>query len=142
MDILYKVTKELDFEQMVDILYETKCLRHPKKRKIYKAAIEKAFQNSQFVVSAWHGTELAGFARVLTDESLYASIWNFMVSPKYQKKGIGKQLINKCLEKYPKLNFFLFAGDNSADFYRKMGFEIHPHGMNLKKGPDVCVIYN
>jgi len=142
MKILLKEAKDLDYEKVVDIFYEVKFLKHPEKREAYKEVIEKAFRHSQLVVSAWDNDELVGFVRVLTDEALFATIWNMMIKPSHQKRGIGKMLIQKCLEVYPNLHFFLFSGEQCVDFYKKMGFDTHHYGMYLKDGMKRCVIYN
>lgn len=94
------------------------------------------------MVSAWKNNKLIGFCRVLTDNSLFASIWNLIVASKYQKKGIGKRLVHKCFEKYPKVHFFVIADSETYHFYEKLGFKLHPHGMYLEKGKKVSAIYN
>jgi ribosomal protein S18 acetylase RimI-like enzyme len=88
------------------------------------------------------GNDLVGFVRVLTDETLFATVWNMIVKPEYQKHGIGKMLMDKCLEKYPTVHFFLMADDDVVGFYEKSGFKLHKYGMYLEKGRKVCVIYN
>lgn len=142
MNITYTETKDLDYERVVDIFYSVKFLRHPEKRNLYKDSIEKAFKNSQYVVAAYDEDKLIGFVRVLTDESLFATIWNLIVTPEYQIKGIGRTLIQKCLDKYPNLHFFTFADQEVRKFYEKLGFKLHTDGMYLEKGKKVCVIYN
>lgn len=141
MKIELKDTKDLDYEKVIDIFYEVNFLRHPQKRNAYKKAIEKAFRNSQYVVSAWDENKLIGFTRVLCDKSIFGTIWNFMIKPDYQRKGIGKMLLKKCLDKYPDLHFFLFSAVDSVDFYKKNGFAVHGHGMYLEDGFDRCIIY-
>lgn len=141
MSLIFKSTKDLDYEKVVDIFYEVEFLKYPEKRTTYKTAIEKAFRNSQLVISAWDSDTLMGFARVLTDDSLFAMIWNLIVKPDYQNNGIGKKLIQKCLDSYPNFHFFLFSGGKSADFFKKKGFDIHQYGMYLKDGINRCVIY-
>jgi len=142
MQITYKETKDLDYEKVVDIFYEVKFLKHPEKRETYKKAIKEAFINSQYVVSAWNSNKLIGFARVITDKFLFATIWNMLIKPEYHTKGIGKQLIQKCLNRFPKCHFFLFASEKVVDFYQKNGFDIHRFGMYLKDGIKKCAIYN
>jgi len=142
MQISFKETKDLDYEKVVDIFYEVKFLKHPEKKEIYQKAIKKAFINSQYVVSAWEGNQIIGFARVITDKALFATIWSLMIKPGYQKKGIGTQLIKKCLDKYPKCHFFLFSCKKVVNFYQKVGFNTHEFGMYLKDGPKRCVTYN
>jgi len=142
MKISFKQTKNLDFNKVVDIFFEVGFLKHQNKRDTYKRAIKKAFLNSQFVVSAWIGNELVGFTRVVTDKSLFATICNLLVKNKYQKKGIGKELVKRCLDKYPQLHLFIVADKKVVGFYQKLGFKIHPYGMYLEKGKKACVIYN
>jgi ribosomal protein S18 acetylase RimI-like enzyme len=141
MNVTLKETKDLDFDRVVDLFYEVHFLSSPEKRGIYTSAIKQAFLNSQYVVGAYVNDKLVGFVRVLTDESLFATIWNMIVDPKYQNMGIGEKLISKCLSHYPNLHFFLFADDDTQGFYEKTGFTLHKHGMFLEKGREVCVIY-
>jgi ribosomal protein S18 acetylase RimI-like enzyme len=141
MNLTFKETKDLNYEKVIDIFYEVNFLKYPEKRNKYKKAIEKAFRNSQFVVSVWDSNELVGFARVITDKSLFATIWNLIVKPDYQRKRIGTMIIKKCLNKYPDLHFFLFSGKDSVDFYKKTGFDTHRFGMYLKEGLERCIIY-
>ncbi|MFC1647187.1 GNAT family N-acetyltransferase [Patescibacteria group bacterium] len=142
MNLIFKETNDLDYDAVVDIFFEVGFLKNKDKKLVYKRAIEKAFRNSQYVISIWNGVEMIGFARVLTDKSLFATIWNMIVVPRYQKKGIGKKLLKKCLDKYPGLHHFLIADHDVVEFYKKMGFNLHPHGMFLEKGKKVCIIYN
>jgi ribosomal protein S18 acetylase RimI-like enzyme len=142
MKISFKQTKSLDFDKVIDIFFEAGFLKHQNKREIYKKAIKKAFLNSDYVVSAWDKEKLIGFSRIITDKSLFAPIWNLIVKPEYQGKGIRKSLMQKCLNKYPKLHFFIIADKKVVKFYEKLGFKLHPYGMYLEKGKQVCVIYN
>jgi len=138
----FKESKDLDYEKVVDLFYEVGFLNNHLKRQKYKTAIESAFKNSQYVVSVWDKDNLVGFARVITDKSLFATIWNMIVTPEYQGRGLGKNLLEKCLDQYPKLHFFLIADKHVASFYQKLGFKHCPHGMYLEKGKRVCAIYN
>jgi len=142
MEISYSETKDLDYEKVIDIFFSVGFLKNPDKRLIYRQAIEKAFHNSQYVVSVYDKKMLIGFARIITDEVLFATIWNMVVMPKYQKQGIGKKILDKCLNQYPNLHFFLIADDEVVGFYEKSGFKLHKYGMYLEKGRQVCVIYN
>src|SRR4051812_31567064 len=41
--------------------------------------------------------DLVGLARVLDDGALYASVWDVIVRPEYQRQGIGRALIAEVL---------------------------------------------
>lgn len=138
----FKQTKNLPYDKVVDIFFSVGFLKHQSKRKEYRKAIETAFQNSQFVMSVWDDDVLVGFVRVVTDEALFSTIWNLIVHPKYQNRGLGKQLIQKCLEKYPDFYTFLIADEELVNFYNKLGFKVHQYGMYSEEGKKKCVIYN
>ena len=141
-NLFFKETKDLDYDQLVELFFAVHFLRFPEKRADYRTAIEKAFRNSQYVISVYDKAKLVGVARLLTDEVLFATVWNMIIKPEYQKHGIGKQILEKCLSKYPNLHFFLIADDDVVGFYEKTGFKLHKYGMYLEKGRKVCIVYN
>ncbi len=110
--------------------------------KDYKASagdLERANQNSWLVVSAYDGNKLVGFGRVVTDFVLHAMIFDLIVLPDYQGRGIGtkilSRLVNKCLKQGIR-DIQLFCAKGKKVFYEKNGFEIRTTdapGMQLKK---------
>lgn len=46
------------------------------------------FINSTLVVSAWHEERLVGVVRVLSDKIIRSIIYDLVVDPEYQSKGI------------------------------------------------------
>ena len=57
--------------------------------------------NSTLVVSAWDGDRLIGAVRVLSDTMFRSIIYDLMVLPEYQNRGIGKELVRRCIEHFP-----------------------------------------
>lgn len=110
--------------------------------KDYKASVddlERANRNSWLVVSAYDGSKLVGFGRVVTDFVLHAMIFDMIVLPDYQGRGIGtkilSRLVNKCL-RHDIRDIQLFCAKGQKTFYEKNGFEIRADdapGMQLKK---------
>jgi ribosomal protein S18 acetylase RimI-like enzyme len=141
MSIKLKNGSKLDYDQVVEIFFSNGFLQFKDKRDEYKKSIITAFSNSQFIVSAWEDKELVGFARVLSDKEIFATIWNLMVKKQYQGLGIGSKLIQKCLEKYPNAVYFLFASKETEKFYEKLGFQKHSFGMATQIRKAVCSIY-
>ncbi len=70
-----------------------------------------------------------GFARVITDFSEFASIWDVFIDDAHRKKGIGKALMKYLLE-HPQLRgvfrWFLMTED-AHGLYQKYGFKTEPH---------------
>ena len=77
--------------------------------------------NSTLVVSAWDGDHLIGAVRVLSDTMFRSIIYDLLVLPEYQNKGIDKELLSRCIGHFPKSQW-LVQTTSSADFYRKNGF--------------------
>lgn len=79
---------------------------------------------SDLVLSAWDGSKLVGFGRVLTDYVYRASIWDVIVDKDYQGQDIGTQIMQRILQ-HPDLKrvelFWLCTRDKQA-FYEKLGF--------------------
>ena len=66
----------------------------------YQATPEELIQavmNSQIAVSAYDGELLVGFGRVVTDGVLHAMIYDMIVLPSYQKRGIGRRILNSLV---------------------------------------------
>lgn len=81
--------------------------------------------------SAWDGTMLVGFARVLTDGIYRATLWDVVVHPDSQGRGVGEELMSRILA-HPVLSrvekFWLNTRDKFG-FYEKFGFLRSDQGM-------------
>lgn len=93
--------------------------------------IETMLAGTDYHFSAWDGDRLIGFARVLTDGIYRATLWDVVVHPDHQKRGIGEELIQAIL-RHPVLakveKFWLNTRDKFA-FYEKFGFVRSDQGM-------------
>ena len=101
--------------------------------------IERMLKNTDYQFSAWDGGSLVGFARVLTDGIYRATLWDVVVHPGYQKRGVGESLISRVLA-HPVLGsvekFWLNTRDKFG-FYEKFGFVRSPEGM-VRIRPDAA----
>jgi GNAT superfamily N-acetyltransferase len=72
-----------------------------------------------------HHDKQIGFARVVTDYTEFASLWDVFIDEPYRKKGIGKALMKYILD-YPYLKgifrWFLMTED-AHGLYQKFGFK-------------------
>ena len=86
--------------------------------------VRRALEHSHPVLSAWEGGRMVGFTRVISDLTYRATIWDVIVRPSHQGRGVGKLLMQHVLE-HPDLktvtNFVLLTKDQHA-FYERLGF--------------------
>ena len=66
---------------------------------------------------------LVGLARVLDDGVLYASVWDILVVPERQRRGIGRALLEAVLEQTARRRLVsLIATPAGEALYRSAGF--------------------
>lgn len=82
------------------------------------------FHNSTFVFSAWIDGRLAGCVRVLSDLHFRSVILDLAVLPQYQRKGIGRELVSRCIHTCESSEW-LVQTDMAKGFYEKIGFKIN-----------------
>ncbi len=100
-----------------------------------------AFDYPQNTLVALVEGEVVGFANYFPKSRDFVSIKPsselvaLYVLQKYQKKGIGKALLNKCLELLPSpfvVLFVLEGNQNAIEFYKKCGFSFTGHKLSQK----------
>ena len=91
---------------------------------------ELAMKHTLFRVSIWDDDRIIAMARMNGDMGLNYYIKDVVVRPEYQKKGIGRILINELLKfindngvKGTDIFVELCAVPDKIPFYKKFGFE-------------------
>jgi GNAT superfamily N-acetyltransferase len=84
--------------------------------------------NSRYVVSAWDGARLVGFARAISDGVSNAYVSTVAVLPEWRGKGIGREVVRRLVEGEGKaaIRWVLHAREELHDFYRINGFKPAP----------------
>jgi ribosomal protein S18 acetylase RimI-like enzyme len=93
--------------------------------------VGRAFSNSQVVVSVWLNDRLVSVGRMITDFEMYSSIFDVVVDPDFQKKGLGQAVMKALIEKVPKTCIYLTSTFGNEAFYHKLGFRFHKSAMAL-----------
>lgn len=73
-----------------------------------------------------HPGQCVGFARATSDGVFYATIWDVVVSPKWQGCGIGRGMVQRLVDKLVKEdinNITLYTEPAVEGLYRTIGFE-------------------
>jgi GNAT superfamily N-acetyltransferase len=58
------------------------------------------FINSTLVISAWKNDRLVGAVRVLSDKIIRSIIYDLVIDPEFQYKGISRELVERCIEHF------------------------------------------
>ncbi len=97
---------------------------------IDREILEKSIDRADHTVQAILEGQLVGFGRSLSDGVLYVVLQDVIVDPRFQRKGIGSEVIKRILRFYsrlPRQDYIrLFAEPGSEGFYRFLRFEECP----------------
>lgn len=85
---------------------------------------EICFKNSAWVFTIWDKEKIVGMVRVVSDRVMTAMIQDLAVKEEYRGRGIGRKLVELCLQKLPHGNWWAHTTPENYDFYGKCGFEI------------------
>ena len=89
------------------------------------ARLERALTHSLTVLSAYDGKQLVGLIRAVGDGETILFIEDLLVLPEYQRRGIGKQLIEALLARFPEVRQRVLLTDDdpkTRSFYKAAGF--------------------
>ncbi|MCF7793735.1 MAG: GNAT family N-acetyltransferase [Candidatus Cloacimonetes bacterium] len=106
--------------------------------KLTSSELYLALQNSYYVVCAYHKDEFVGLGRMLSDGIAHAVLFDVIVSPKFERNGIGSKIMKNLMTKCKELkirDIQLFCADGKIEFYKKFGFVSRPQnapGMEIR----------
>nr|YP_009396712.1 hypothetical protein [Ophidocladus simpliciusculus]ARW65898.1 hypothetical protein [Ophidocladus simpliciusculus] len=129
-NIYFSLDKKINLNELEKLCDAVGWVRRPLKK--VKLAIEQSFLIASLFYYDDDEKKLIGFARATSDNSFNATIWDVVIHPDFQGKGIGKELMNKLikqLRKYDINTITLFADPEVIKFYRQIGFVIDPDGV-------------
>ncbi len=91
------------------------------------ARLSGMIDGASLTVTAWEGERLVGVSRSLTDFSYACYLSDLAVDRKYQRQGIGRELIRRTqLALEPGCKVILLAAPAAIEYYPRIGFEHHP----------------
>jgi GNAT superfamily N-acetyltransferase len=86
------------------------------------ARIARMYAGANLILSAWDDGRLVGIMRAWTDDGFLSYIADLAVHPDYQRRGIGKELLERARATSPEVTFILNAAPEAADYYRHIGW--------------------
>jgi ribosomal protein S18 acetylase RimI-like enzyme len=123
-EISYHDTQDVDIFQLARLLEQAGA--HDRSRDTGRLA--KLVSGSMFVVSAWHGDRLVGFARAISDGVSDAYICDVAVLEDYRLRGIGRELLMRLIRRRDDICFILQARPDLEESCTESGFQV-AHGM-------------
>ena len=96
--------------------------------------LERAFDGATYVVGAWEDETLVGVCRVLSDNASILYVQDILVDPDHQRRGIGRALLERVLERYSHCRQKVLMTDDRPEqkaFYEALGFT----RLDLREGP-------
>jgi len=128
--IFFSTSQPVDLYELEELCDSVGWARRPLRK------VKKALDHSYLVASAWEvrgaKTSLIGFARATSDHSFNATIWDVVIHPRFQSKGLGKAFMKYMIKKLRKddiSNVTLFADAHVVEFYKRLGFIPDPEGI-------------
>ncbi|MEA5533124.1 GNAT family N-acetyltransferase [Crocosphaera sp. XPORK-15E] len=128
--IFFSREREIDLYELEELCDAVGWARRPLRK------VKLALTYSFMVVSAWEvkgkKRQLIGFARATSDHAFNATIWDVVIHPRFQSKGLGKAMMKYMIRQLRGediSNITLFADPHVIDFYRRLGFVLDPEGI-------------
>lgn len=87
--------------------------------------LQKSYEKSLFVLTAWDDNVLIGAVRVVGDGHSIIYIQDLLVLTDYQHMGVGTKLLSEVINKYKHVYQKVLLTENepkTKKFYEKLGF--------------------
>lgn len=131
----YRVEHRIDLDRAA-YLYRSSTLDE---RRPYddRSRLAEVLEASNLLIAAWHGDELVGLARCLTDHGYVTYVCDLAVDQAYQRRGIGRRLLTRVQEEAPRTKLVLLAAPAARGYYPRIGFTLHTSAWWLPEGEPV-----
>jgi GNAT superfamily N-acetyltransferase len=118
--IFYREIKDIRAEQIKDLFLSVGWGIGDNPNKLLEA-----LKNSETLLTAWDEDRLIGLVNAFSDTTRVVYFHYVLTHLDYQRQGIGKQLINRVLDKYQDYKHLVLVSNNEKiDFFKKCGFYI------------------
>ncbi len=128
--IFFSLDRDIDLYELEELCDQVGWARRPIRK------VRKAIEHSFIVVTVWevhsNRRRLIGFARATSDCAFNATVWDVVIHPQFQSKGLGKGLMQFIIRKLRESdisNITLFADPQVVEFYQRLGFILDPEGI-------------
>lgn len=128
--IVYKINAPVGIDEILEVM-QLSGINRPIND---KHRMQRMFDNSNVIVSAWHEFKLVGISRALSDFSYCCYLSDLAVRNDYQKQGIGKQMIAVTKDHVgEQCMLLLLAAPAAMDYYPKTGMDKTDNAFLIKR---------
>jgi len=124
-DIIYTVESNLEPNEFIEVL--NKSTLDERRPVDDLSRIKMMCENANLIVTARMDGKLIGVARSVTDFVYCTYLSDLAVDKDYQKKGIGKRLIEETKKQAPQAKLILLSAPAVIDYYPKIGMKKHDY---------------
>jgi len=134
--ITYRIGNELALDAVIE-LYRASTLgeRRPVEDRERMALM---LRHANLVVTAWESELLVGIARSVSDFSYATYLSDLAVRLSHQRRGIGRELIQRTQEQGGQATIILLSAPKAVDYYPRIGFQ--PHSSAWCLGADLPLL--
>ncbi|HUW20668.1 MAG TPA: GNAT family N-acetyltransferase [Sedimentisphaerales bacterium] len=93
--------------------------------------LKAAFENSDLRCFVYYRGKLIGAGRALSDGVYQAAIYDVVVLPEYQRKGIGTRIMNYLVSRARVGRIIIYVVAGKEVFYERLGFRKMKTAMSL-----------
>jgi ribosomal protein S18 acetylase RimI-like enzyme len=86
------------------------------------ALVGRVFTGSFVVCFLYVDGRLVGAGRAISDGVTSSAIYDIVVAPDYQGRGLGRRIMEDLLERLPRRSVMLVSVPKQRGFYEKLGF--------------------
>lgn len=125
MPIRYETNTPVTTDQFIELLRSsTLAQRRPVDD---RACMDGMVNNSNLMITAWDGGRLVGIARSMTDFHYACYLADLAVDLDYQRRGIGKRLLDMTQAQLgARCKLILAAAPGANSYYERLGFTHNP----------------
>lgn len=103
------------------------------------ALVERVFRGSHAVVYAFCANELVAAGRAISDGVTSSALFDIVVSPAHQGRGLGRRVTASLLARLPQRSVLLLSVPEKQGFYAKLGFRRLKSAMMRHEEPSAWI---
>ncbi|HRN77053.1 GNAT family N-acetyltransferase [Ottowia sp.] len=118
MSVVISLPDEVEADEVLELYRANRWSAADKPRQLLAA-----LRGSHALVTARDGERLIGLGNALSDGHLVVYFPHMLVHPDFQRRGIGRRLMQALLDRYAGFHQLMLTADGEAcRFYERMGF--------------------